>query len=275
MAMKQPLVSIISVFYNDKEKLKKSISSVLQQDYRSIEHIIVDGGSTDGSVDALKEAEKKYDDKSLKWISEKDKGISDAANKGLSMMKGKYFVFMTDPYCHSSVITTMVRSIVSGNYDGCYGGLCFVNSENRIIRVWSGKPGNWRLGWMPATPTFLLDTKYYIKYGGLKLQYKAGSDYEFDIRLFSREKNLKLVSIREPLVLFYGGGVSNGGVKGNLNGIKESYQALRENKVKFAFFTLMCKMAIAVFSYLFASRKTVATYPNGKNTNYEEIDTPK
>lgn len=264
--MEQPLVSIISVFYNDKEKLKKTINSVLQQDYTNIEHIIIDGGSTDGSVDILKASEKKYGGKKLKWISEKDKGISDADNKGLSMMEGKYFVFMCDPYCHSSVISTMVRNIISGNYDGCFGGLCFINEENKIIRVWSGKPGNWRFGWMPATPTFLLDTKYYRKYGGLKLQYKAGADYEFDIRLFSKEKNIKLVSIREPLVLFSGGGVSNGGIKANLNGIKECYQALRENKVKFALFTLMCKMVIAFFSYFFASRKPADSYLERKRS---------
>lgn len=252
--MEQKKISIISIFYNDKPHLLEILKSVQEQDYPNIEYIVIDGGSTDGSVQVLKNAEEAFGGK-LRWISEKDEGIYDACNKGLRMMSGDYFLFLPDILVNQRIISRMMAVLKEGTFDGCHGGMYYVKN-GRIIRRWSGKNGNWRFGWMPATPTLCLSRKIYENYGEFRTDYASGADYEYDIR-FLKDGKIKLKAIKEPLILYQAGGVSNGGIKANLLGLKEGHRALKENGVRFAWVTDICRSMIAVVAYAFASRKKI------------------
>ena len=247
-------LSLISVFFNDKDKVQRVMDSVLSQTYQDWEHIIVDGGSTDGTKELLEEYAQKYDGR-LRYVSEKDNGIWDAANKALRMVRGECFLWVTDCFTGEHVLEKMMDKLRDPKVDGCFGGLYYVSPERKIIRRWSGKGGNWRLGWMAAFPTLCLRTKLYKEYGEFDEQFATVADYEYEVRMFLAGVNL--VSIPEPLVIFEAGGVSNGGLMANLRGLEEGHRALRNHHVRFACFTDFCRILRALCSYTFASRKEI------------------
>jgi len=248
-------VSIISVNFNDKINMEKTIKSVLLQTYNNIEHIIIDGGSSDGSVDIIKQYEPLYKGK-LKWISEPDKGIADACNKGLKIATGDIINIFIDEYASIYTVEKMVTVIEKKNADGACSGMFFVNKNNKVIRIWSGKKGSLFLGWMPATPSLFLKKNIHDRYGLSSTDYIAAADYDYDIRIL-KDKTINIISIKELLVYYTAGGVSNNGINSNINGIKETYKALKNNNMPLPWFTTLCKCIIAFCAYLFASRKTV------------------
>ncbi len=127
-------MSIASTFYNDKEMLKKVLDSVLNQTYQNIEHCVADGGSTDGSVELLKEYEEKYRQagKTLRWISERDKGITDGFNKAVKMATGDYiFPACCDPYAGKTVMEHTVSVIEEKKPDYVYGGMYFQRDRRK------------------------------------------------------------------------------------------------------------------------------------------------
>lgn len=251
------LISIASTFYNDKEMMIRVLESVLKQTYQKIEHVVTDGGSTDGSVEILQEYEKKYAHvgKKLVWKSEKDKGLYDGFNKAANMTTGEYFLFGTDPYVNNTVIQYLVNELKDRKFDYVYGGVYFLK-DGKIIRQWSGKSGNWRLGWMAATPTLCMKRALWKKYGPFDIHYKISADYKFQVKLF-QDKLLKSKSINKKIVMYYAGGTSNGSLKANWEAIKECQRILDDCNVKFGWFTNICKIMIALCAYVFASHKQV------------------
>ena len=249
------MISIISTFYNDKEMAKLVMDSVLSQSYGDVEHVITDGGSSDGSVELYQSYEEKYAaaGKKFVWKSEKDKGLYDGFNKAARLATGDYILVCTDPYINSGVIEEMMSVIVGGDYDYIYGGMIF-QKDGKIIRNWSGKPGNWRLGWMAATPTLLMKKSVWEKHGEFDTDYISAADYKVQIKIFG-DKTLKSAALPKPLINYYAGGTSNNGVKGKLLSMKECAKILRECHVRFGWFTNVCKTSIALFAYTFASRK--------------------
>lgn len=250
-------ISIVSSFYNDKEMLIRVLDSVLEQTYQNIEHVVKDAASTDGSVEVLKEYEEKYcrAGKKLVWKSEKDDGLTQGFNEAYAMATGDYYILAVDPYVDDTVIEYIAEKLYKYDLDYTYGGMYF-QKDGKIVRRWSGKPGNWHLGWMMATPTMVIKKDLWKKYGPLDEKYRGGSDYKFQIQLF-QDESLKTMSLNKVLVNYYAGGTSNGDLKGNWNSIKESYLALMECKVKFAWLTTMCKILIALCAYVFASHKKI------------------
>ncbi len=251
-------ISIASTYYNDKNMAKKVMDSVLSQTYANIEHVIVDGGSTDGTVELIKEYEEKYKlaGKKLVWISEKCK-LYEGFNKALNMTKGEYVICGTDPYINNSVIEKIMSVLTEYNADYVYGGMLY-QRDGKIIRRWSGKgsPKLWRFGWMAATPTLCIKRTIWEKYGPFDVNLKSASDYDFQISLF-KDKTLSSKYIPQQLVLYYAGGTSNGTLKRKIQSIEECQYILKKQGVKFAWFTNLCKTIVAVFAYLFSSRKTV------------------
>lgn len=249
------MISIISTFYNDKEMAKLVMDSVLSQTYTDIEHVITDGASSDGSVELYESYEEKYAEagKKLVWKSERDKGLYDGFNKAANLATGDYILVCTDPYINSSIIEEMMSKITDGDYDYIYGGMIF-QKDGEIIRTWSGKPGNWRLGWMAATPTLLMKKSVWDKHGGFDTNYVSAADYKVQINIF-KDETLKSAALPKPLINYYAGGTSNNGVKGKMRSIKECAKILRECRVHFGWFTNMCKTFIALFAYTFASHK--------------------
>lgn len=226
-------VSIITVTYNDAKNLEKTLNSILQQDYENIESIIVDGGSVDNSIEIIKNFEKKFKG-SVKWISEKDNGLYNAANKGIRMATGDIIGCYWDVYASNDVISKIVKKIKEEQTDGVHGDLVFLN-DNKVIRYWKmGGAGKIRQGWMPAHPTLYLKKEVYQKYGLYKENYKCAADYEFMVRCL-KDEEIKLSYIPEILIHMFYGGASTGGISAYKQSIDEGIKALRENYVKYPY----------------------------------------
>lgn len=227
-------VSIITTTYNDSEALRKTVKQVLAQDYPNIEYIIVDGGSTDDTMDVIREAEKLFGDR-LIWISEKDQGIYDAINKGLKLAAGDYIGTCFDQFAAPDVISKMVAVMEKEGTDGVHGDLDYMDGE-KIVRKWRNGQGSIRTGWMPGHPTLYLKREVYETYGLYKTDYRISADYEFMIRIL-KDKKVKLSYLPEVLIKMAHGGTSTNSLGAYLEGMKEGHRALKENGVKFAFVT--------------------------------------
>ncbi len=208
-------VSIITVVYNGKNTIEDCLKSIYSQTYPAIEHIVVDGGSTDGTLDIIKRNKKSIS----KWISEPDKGIYDALNKGIKMAAGDIIGFLhaDDVYAHDKVIETVVSNMKKYNVDSCYGDLLYVdkNNTNKIIRYWKSQPyrnGLFRKGWMPPHPTFFVKKEVYEKYGYFNTNFKIASDYELMLRFLHKYK-ISTCYIPEVLIKMRLGGASNRSLK--------------------------------------------------------------
>lgn len=231
-------VSIITTTYNDKENLKKIIAQVKNQDYANIEYVIVDGGSTDGTLEVIAEAAEYFGDR-LKWISEKDKGIYDAINKGIRLSTGDILGCCFDQYAGPDVISKMVAIMEKEGTDGVHGDLYYMEGD-KVVRYWHQGQGNIRFGWMPGHPTLYLRKSVYDKYGLYKTDYRISADYEFMIRILKDDK-VKLSYLPEVLIYMSHGGTSTNSLGAYLAGMKEGHRALRENGVRFAWFTDLCR----------------------------------
>ena len=236
--MENPKVSIITTTYNDKENLKKIIAQVKKQDYDNIEYVIVDGGSTDGTREVIAEEEAYFGDR-LKWISEKDKGIYDAINKGIRLSTGDILGCCFDQYAGPDVISKMVAIMEKEGTDGVHGDLYYMEGD-KVVRYWHQGQGNIRFGWMPGHPTLYLRKSVYDKYGLYKTDYRISADYEFMIRILKDDK-VKLSYLPEVLIYMSHGGTSTNSLGAYLAGMKEGHRALRENGVRFAWFTDLCR----------------------------------
>ena len=250
-------ISIISPVFNPGKMLWRNLESVLRQDYLSVEHVVVDGGSTDGSVDVLKEYERRYEEagKKLIWISAPDRGISDAVNKASAMSSGDLMIFFIDVFVDDHTISEIVEKFEKDNIDYTFGGLLY-QENGRIIRRWSGKPGNWHFGFMLATPTLCYTRSVWEKHGPYSENYICANDYDFQLKLL-KDKSLRYQSIAKPLVIYYAGGISNNSFQARWKWIKESQRVLKDNQVPFATFTNCCKTGIALCAYIFASHKKI------------------
>ena len=232
-------VSIITTTYNDSAALRKTIKQVASQDYPNIEYIIVDGGSKDDTLDVIKEAKQNFGDR-LVWISEKDKGIYDAINKGLKLCTGDYIGPCVDQFAGDDVISKMVAIMEKEGTDGVHGDLNYMDGD-KIVREWRQGQGNIRSGWMPGHPTLYLKKEDYEKYGLYKTDYRISADYEFMIRIL-KDNQVKLSYIPEVLIKMAHGGTSTNSLGAYLEGMKEGHRALKENGVKFAFVTDMLRV---------------------------------
>lgn len=236
--MENPKVSIITTTYNDKENLKKTIAQVKNQDYDNIEYVIVDGGSTDGTREVIEEAAEYFGDR-LVWISEKDKGIYDAINKGIRLSTGDILGCCFDQYAGPDVISKMVAIMEKEGTDGVHGDLYYMEGE-KVVRWWHQGQGKIRFGWMPGHPTLYLKKDVYDKYGLYKTDYRISADYEFMIRIL-KDNQVKLSYLPEVLIYMAHGGTSTNSLGAYLAGMKEGHRALRENGVRCAWFTDLCR----------------------------------
>lgn len=227
-------VSIITTTYNDSAALRKTIAQIKAQDYPNIEYIIVDGASKDDTMDVIREAEEYFGDR-LTWLSEKDKGIYDAINKGLKLATGDYIGLCFDQFAGNDVISKMVAIMEKEGTDGVHGDLNYMDGD-KIVRKWRNGQGNIRTGWMPGHPTLYLKKEVYEKYGLYKTDYRISADYEYMIRIL-KDNQVKLSYIPEVLIKMAHGGTSTNSLGAYLEGMKEGHRALRENGIKFAFVT--------------------------------------
>lgn len=210
--MHKPLkVSIVTVCYNSAKTIEDTLRSIAEQDHPSIEYIIVDGGSTDGTLDLIA----KYKDKISLVISEPDKGIYDAMNKGILRSTGDIVGLLNadDVYANAQILSTVAKTFEDFNPDACHGDLIYFSQDNpdKIYRYWQScdfVPGAFAKGWTPAHPTFFVKREIYTRYGLFDLSYSMGNDVELMMR-FMEKHQIKSHYLAQILVKMRLGGVSN------------------------------------------------------------------
>lgn len=224
-------VSIITAVKDRGDNIEHCLQSVCIQTYKDIEHIVIDGGSTDGTLEILQ----KYKDRIATLISEPDNGIYDALNKGIDRATGDVIGLMhaDDFYEDSTVVNKVVSRMQESGADSCYGDLQYVskNDPEKIIRHWRSSPyteGLFYRGWMPPHPTFFVRRDVYMKYGKFNTSFKIAADYELMLRFLEKNK-ISTLYIPEVLINMRAGGISNRSVGNIVRKTTEDYRAWKEN----------------------------------------------
>lgn len=245
-------ITIITATYNSAATLRDTIKSVLSQSYPDYEYVVIDGGSKDGTIDVIKELEPKFNGK-MRWISEPDKGIYDAMNKGLKMATGDVIGILNsdDFYTSDDILQTIVENIDS--VDAVYGDIHYVSPDDltKCVRTYSSKhfrPWKLRFGYMPAHPSFYARREAYEKVGLYSLEYKLAADYEIMVRFFCKH-HIKAKYIEKDFVTMRTGGASNQDIISRLLLTKEDALACRQNGV-FSCFAMCCvKYITKIFEF--------------------------
>lgn len=248
--------SLITVTFNSEATLRDTLQTVLAQSYPDIEYIVVDGASKDGTVSIIKEVGPRFDGR-MHWISEPDKGLYDAMNKGIRMATGDVVgIINSDDFYHrTDVIEQVVKAFQDKEVQAVYGDVRFVNPDNldKTVRYYSSKNfsiGRFRYGFMPAHPTFFTYRKYFDEFGYYKTDYKIAADYELLIR-FLYVHRLKAKYLPLDFMKMRTGGASTASVKSNILLNKEIVRACKENGIWTCMPLLFLKYFIKVFELVF------------------------
>jgi len=243
-------ISIITVVLNNASTINDTINSVLYQKYKNIEYIVIDGGSTDGTLSILKSRCHQLS----ALISEPDKGIYDAMNKGIKLAKGDVIGFLNadDFYCNSEVISKVAREFEIDRFlEANYADLIYVDQINtsKTIRYFKSrdfKQGLFLKGWCPPHPTFFVRKSVYERYGNFNLKYNLASDVDIMMRFLEKYK-IKSLYKPETWVKMRMGGVSNKNLKNIwlqnleiLNSINNN--GLNINPIVFFFYKIISRL---------------------------------
>ena len=212
-------ISIITATYNSGKTIRDTLSSVLNQSYKNYELIIKDGGSNDNTVEICREYENIFEGR-LKVISEPDKGIYDAMNRGIDNASGDIVgILNSDDFYTSDDILDRIAKEFSANkdLDAIYGDIHFVSPDNltKCTRYYSSsyfRPSLLRFGFMPAHPSFYVRKEVYDKYGLYDLQFRTSSDFEWIVRLFAKY-HIRAKYIKKDFVTMRTGGESTAGME--------------------------------------------------------------
>ncbi|MDI9881150.1 glycosyltransferase family 2 protein [Flectobacillus longus] len=235
-------ITIITVSFNSEATIRQTIDSVLSQDYPNVEYIVVDGASKDGTVDILKS----YGDR-IKYISEKDKGIYDALNKGLKLATGDVVgtIGSDDFLPNSSVLDHVAEAFIQTGKDVIYGDLQYINPDNdeKIVRYWSSgeyNVENWLKGWMPPHLSCYIKREAFVKYGNYITDFTCSGDYELMLRMMYKHR-LSAGYIPEVLMTMRNGGTSTASWKHRYRANMEDRRAWKLNQLKPKWYTLWMK----------------------------------
>lgn len=235
-------ISIITATYNSAKTVSDTLDSIAAQTYQPIEHLIIDGVSRDETLSIVA----KYPHVA-RVLSEKDKGIYDAMNKGVQISTGEIVGILNsdDLYTHPDVISKVMELFKDPSVDAVYGDLQYVSQENtdNVVRIWrSGnfRKSNFYYGWMPPHPSFFVRRSAYEKYGTFNLSLKTAADYEIMLR-FLLKHGLNAKYLPGVLVKMRTGGASNASIKARWKANREDREAWRLNGLRPWFFTLALK----------------------------------
>ena len=236
-------ISIITVTYNSGRHLEQCIRSVINQTHTDIEHIIVDGGSTDATLSIIEQNSSHIS----KWVSEKDNGMYDALNKGMAMATGDIVGILNsdDILASRDVVETIDNCFSAHKVDSIYGDLVYVNPENmqKITRIWKGynyKRFKFSYGWMPAHPTFYVRRDLIRELGGYETHYFTAADFEFMVRYLFKYR-ISSYYIPKLIVKMRAGGQSNNSLNSRLRANRRDYLAMKRNGFAFPLISSVLK----------------------------------
>jgi glycosyltransferase involved in cell wall biosynthesis len=226
-------ISVVMAVYNRHQTVGEALESVLSQSYPAVESIVIDGGSTDGTLAVLEP----YRSRLGVLISERDQGIYDALNKGIKYSTGDVvgFLHADDVFENSEVLAKVATAFQDPAIDAVYGDLVYVRHEDisKVIRYWkSGFFDDAALsrGWMPPHPTFYVRRSVYQRLGGFDTRYRIAADYDTVLRFLAVDK-IRAAYIPEVLVRMRAGGISNRSLSTIVRKSLEDIKVLRLNQV--------------------------------------------
>lgn len=244
-------ISIVTVCYNSEKYIRTAIESVISQDYQNIEYIIIDGNSSDNTIEIVKS----YGQKISKFVSEPDKGIYDAMNKGIKLATGDIIGTLNsdDLYFNDNVISKVAESFQQNTNQILFGNLYYVKKENinSVVRKWISNDfiqNSFKRGWHPPHPTFFVRKKVYEKFGAFNLDYKLAADFELMLRFLEKHK-LNSIYLDQTMVKMRLGGATNKNLKNIINQNIECHNAFKINNLKIPFFYSCLRLAPKVFQF--------------------------
>jgi len=236
-------ISVITVCYNSAATIADTLDSVAQQSWPQVEHIVIDGASTDGTLNIVKSRGRRM----TRFVSGPDAGIYDAMNKGIAMATGDVIGLLNadDVYADADVLAHVAKKFEASNLEAVYGDVVFFKSSkpHKIIRRYnSGRfsPDKLAWGWMPSHPALLLRREIYQRIGPFNTTYRIAGDFDFIIRAFGNGQ-LRYEYVPEVWVKMRAGGISTGGLRNTILLNREVLRACRENGVKTSIFKILSK----------------------------------
>lgn len=251
-------VSIVTVCLNNAKSIEDTVRGVIAQDYGDIEYIVVDGGSSDGTADILRE----YRSRIATCISEPDGGTYDAMNKGISLATGDVVGFLNagDFYANESALSRVVAAFRETACQAVYGDLEYVAERDpaRVVRRWRSqayRDGLFEKGWHPPHPTFFARRQVFDQYGYFDLRYKISADYELMLRLLKKH-GISACHVPQVLVKMRTGGKSNKDLWQIFKANVECYRAWRQNGLAISPLIILRKPASKLIQYSGAWQRT-------------------
>jgi len=245
-------VSLVTVVYNGADTIRDTIVSVLSQTYRNIEYIIIDGASTDSTLNVINE----YSDSITHLISEPDNGLYFAINKGIKLATGDVVGVLNadDFYSNDKVIENIVSAFKDQNVQSVYSDLVYVDKDKvgKVVRYWKSgifKRSKFKMGWMPPHPTFFVERKVYDQYGLFNTKFKISADYELMLR-FLYVNHVSVGYLPETTVKMRVGGKSNVSINNRLTANAEDRMAWKVNGLGNGTFATLLKPLIKINQFL-------------------------
>ncbi len=235
-------VSIITATYNCAAHIARCIESVNSQTYADIEHIVVDGKSSDETLTIIQSMPNRI----THLVSEEDDGIYDALNKGIRLAGGELVAFLhaDDVFAHADSVERMVEAIEQSGSSGAFGDLVFVDQQGNVVRNWTSSPfskSKLLRGWTPPHPALVLKRSVYLSKGLFDPTFRISGDYDFILRIL-KSNDLKISYIPGLVTRMQVGGVSTGGTHNMIRKSKEDIRALRNNDFPYPYAILIAKV---------------------------------